>query len=49
MWGKIAEVIGSIIKAIVSALLNKPIDKKETYHDAKGNPDADDVFDKSDW
>jgi len=45
IWAALA----AIFKALFSALLDKPIGRKETYHDAKGDPADDAVFDDSDW
>lgn len=46
MWAALAPVIGSIVKAIVEALLGKPIKKEEKYEDVGGR---DDPFVDSDW
>jgi hypothetical protein len=45
----IAAIIGAIVKAILEALLGKPVKRETEYRDAKGNSETDGVFRDSDW
>lgn len=47
--GSLYLLLAAVIKALIEALINKPIDNRKEYRDARGDPDDDDVFSDDDW